>query len=83
MELEIKNTYALTTALIGAASLAACGSSGNAAAAPAEVEIVAASTETAAKEKCCGVSLASKNDCAAGPGTSYAGTSTVYYQGNA
>ena len=35
------------------------------------------------KEKCYGVSLAGKNDCAAGPGTTCAGTSTVDYQGNA
>jgi uncharacterized membrane protein len=37
----------------------------------------------AGKEKCYGVSLKAKNDCAAGPGTSCAGTSTVDYQGNA
>lgn len=36
-----------------------------------------------AKEKCFGVALKGKNDCAAGPGTSCAGTSTVNYQGNA
>jgi uncharacterized membrane protein len=36
-----------------------------------------------AKEKCFGVSLAGKNDCAAGPGTTCAGTSSVNYQGNA
>ena len=36
-----------------------------------------------AKEKCYGVSLKGKNDCAAGPGTSCAGTSTADYQGNA
>ena len=36
-----------------------------------------------AKEKCFGVSLAGANDCAAGPGTTCAGTSTVDYQGNA
>jgi len=36
-----------------------------------------------AKEKCYGVSLAGKNDCAAGPGTTCAGTSSVDYQGNA
>ena len=36
-----------------------------------------------AKEKCYGVSLAGENDCAAGPGTSCAGTSTRDYQGNA
>ncbi len=34
-------------------------------------------------EKCYGVSLAGKNDCAAGAGTSCAGTSTTDYQGNA
>jgi uncharacterized membrane protein len=34
-------------------------------------------------EKCFGVSLAGKNDCAAGAGTSCAGTSKADYQGNA
>ena len=34
-------------------------------------------------EKCYGVSLADENDCADGPGTTCAGTSTVDYQGNA
>ncbi len=34
-------------------------------------------------EKCFGVSLAGQNDCAAGEGTTCAGTSTVDYQGNA
>ena len=33
-------------------------------------------------EKCFGVSMAGKNDCAAGPGTTCAGTSKVDYQGN-
>lgn len=37
----------------------------------------------AGKEKCYGVSLAGMNDCAAGPGTSCQGTSTVDFQGNA
>ena len=37
----------------------------------------------AANEKCFGISLAGQNDCAAGPGTTCAGTSTVDYQGNA
>lgn len=36
-----------------------------------------------AKEKCYGISLKGKNDCAAGPGTTCAGTSTIDYQGNA
>ena len=36
----------------------------------------------AGKEKCYGVSLAGMNDCAAGPGTTCQGTSTVDFQGN-
>lgn len=39
--------------------------------------------QDASKEKCYGVSMAGKNDCAAGPGTTCAGTSKVDYQGNA
>ena len=42
-----------------------------------------APAQAQAKEKCFGVSLAGKNDCAAGPVTTCAGTSTVDYQGNA
>jgi uncharacterized membrane protein len=34
-------------------------------------------------EKCYGVAKAGQNDCAAGPGTTCAGTSKVDYQGNA
>ena len=34
-------------------------------------------------DKCYGVSRAGKNDCAAGPGTTCAGTSKVDYQANA
>ncbi len=34
-------------------------------------------------DKCYGISLAHKNDCHAGPGTSCAGTSVSNYQGNA
>ena len=36
-----------------------------------------------AKEKCYGISLAGKNDCKAGAGTTCAGSSKVDYQGNA
>ncbi|HLP70467.1 MAG TPA: DUF2282 domain-containing protein [Rhizobium sp.] len=36
-----------------------------------------------AKEKCYGVALKGQNDCAAGPGTTCAGTSKVDYQQNA
>lgn len=39
--------------------------------------------QSGAKEKCFGVSMKAKNDCAAGPGTTCAGTSKVDYQGNA
>ena len=35
-----------------------------------------------AMEKCYGVAMAGKNDCAAGPGTTCAGTSKMDYQGN-
>ena len=35
------------------------------------------------KEKCYGVALKGQNDCAAGAGTTCAGTSKVDYQGNA
>ncbi len=34
------------------------------------------------KEKCFGVAMAGKNDCAAGAGTTCAGTSKVDFQGN-
>jgi uncharacterized membrane protein len=37
----------------------------------------------AKKEKCFGVALKGQNDCAAGPGTTCQGTSTVDFQGNA
>jgi uncharacterized membrane protein len=37
---------------------------------------------TAGMEKCYGVSLAGKNQCAAGPGTTCAGTAKTDYQGN-
>ena len=43
----------------------------------------AASAQDAAPEKCYGIAKAGKNDCAAGPGTSCAGTSTMDNQKNA
>ena len=42
-----------------------------------------APAHAAGNEKCFGVSLAGANDCAAGPGTTCAGTSKVDYQGDA
>jgi uncharacterized membrane protein len=45
--------------------------------------VMAVSTAQAAEmEKCYGIALAGQNDCAAGEGTSCAGTSTIDYQGN-
>ncbi len=67
----MKTMTAITTAAILASlSAAAVAQSGH----------VKAQTT---KEKCYGVSLAGKNDCAAGAGTSCAGTSRADYQANA
>jgi uncharacterized membrane protein len=63
---------ATTSALAFAAALAA-----SLAVAPA------AQAQDSSKEKCFGVALKGQNDCAAGPGTTCAGTSKVDYQGNA
>ncbi|MFD3189525.1 DUF2282 domain-containing protein [Sedimentitalea sp. HM32M-2] len=49
----------------------------------AALAATATTVSAQSKEKCYGVSLAGQNDCAAGPGTTCAGTSTVDYQGNA
>ncbi|WP_442909130.1 BufA1 family periplasmic bufferin-type metallophore [Halopseudomonas sp.] len=43
----------------------------------------AGAQEKTPMEKCYGVAKAGENDCAAGPGTSCAGSSTKDYQGNA
>ncbi len=64
------SNHVKTLALVGAVAAAVSGA-------------VATSAQAAEKEKCFGVSMAGKNDCAAGPGTTCAGTSTVDYQGNA
>ncbi|MFN3298215.1 DUF2282 domain-containing protein [Caldimonas sp.] len=42
-----------------------------------------AQTQDANQEKCYGVALKGKNDCAAGPGTTCAGTAKRDHQGNA
>lgn len=44
---------------------------------------LAAATTDAAPQKCYGIAKAGKNDCAAGPGTSCAGTATTDGQKNA
>lgn len=68
------------TIVISGAALA-----GALAAAIAAVSVPATSAETptADKEKCFGVALAAQNDCAAGPGTTCAGTNKVDYNGQA
>ena len=62
---------------IATATLAALSSSAFAA-----DDKMAGDKMTANMEKCYGVSLAGKNDCAAGAGTTCAGTSKVDYEGN-
>src|SRR5919106_1587532 len=42
-----------------------------------------AAAQAGPKEKCFGVAMAGQNDCAAGPGTTCAGTAKVDWQGNA
>lgn len=42
-----------------------------------------ASAQDASKEKCYGIALKGQNDCAAGPGTTCAGTAKIDYQKNA
>jgi len=49
----------------------------------ATASMAAPATAEPNADKCYGVSLAGKNDCAAGPGTSCAGTSKRNYAGNA
>ncbi len=63
--------------LVGAGALLALGA--NAAAAQNHPT----AQQEADMEKCYGVAKAGKNDCAAGPGTTCAGTSVRDYQGNA
>jgi uncharacterized membrane protein len=78
MNFNLKENY-MSKKIIGASALA-----GAVAMALSVATLVASTTGAqAAKEKCYGVALAGKNDCAAGPGTSCAGTSKVDYQGNA
>ncbi|MEQ1510561.1 MAG: DUF2282 domain-containing protein [Sphingopyxis sp.] len=69
-----------TTRIAGlAAAMIASATIGTAAQAQMSHDTPAAATT----EHCFGIALRGANDCAAGPGTSCAGTSTVNYQGNA
>lgn len=67
----MSNKSALTGTMIAGAMAAALASFG------------AVGSASAADVKCFGVALAGQNGCAAGAGTSCAGTSKVDYQGNA
>ena len=67
-----KKTIVGASAVAGAVAMALSGAS-----------LVASTSPASAKEKCYGISLAGQNDCAAGEGTTCAGTSSVDYQGNA
>jgi uncharacterized membrane protein len=69
----MKQTYAALAATL-AFSLATLATSAQAA---------PASAQKPAMEKCYGIAQAGKNDCAAGPGTTCAGTAQKDYQGNA
>ena len=70
----------VTTAVLAGAIAAAVASV--ASAAPLTKDEADAAT-AAGKVKCYGVALKGQNDCAAGPGTTCQGTSTVDFQGNA
>lgn len=88
---QIKGGFALAIAAgLAAACSPAAEDAGTAADATSvseeatEVAVSDISVEGDGKpDKCYGISLAGQNDCAAGPGTSCAGTSTTDYQGNA
>ena len=69
------NTRMTAAALAGSFAAALAIAAAPAIAAPAAAQ--------PGKDKCYGISLAGKNDCAAGAGTTCAGTSKVDYQGNA
>ena len=69
----------VSTALLTTAVTAALGSV--AFAAPL-TKAEGSAAVAAGKQKCYGVALKGQNDCAAGPGTTCQGTSTVDFQGN-
>lgn len=69
----------ISSALLATAMTTAMASMANAA--PLTKAEAAAAT-AAHKEKCYGIALKGQNDCAAGPGTTCQGTSTVDFQGD-
>lgn len=73
----MKNPTHTNTRILFAAGLALAMS------AALTIAATPAAAQSAEKEKCFGVALKGKNDCAAGAGTTCAGTSKVDFQGNA
>jgi uncharacterized membrane protein len=71
-------TVSITSAAMAAVALAGIGTT-----AAHSQQRDQAGQQKAQMERCYGVARAGQNDCAAGPGTSCAGTSTRDYQGNA
>jgi uncharacterized membrane protein len=69
------------SAVLASAVMAALASM--AAAAPLTEAEAKAKMDAGLTDKCYGVALKGQNDCAAGPGTTCQGTSTIDYQGNA
>lgn len=70
----MSQTKSILSSALVASALASALSAG--------IAMTATGASAAEKEKCFGVALAGKNDCAAGAGTTCAGTSKVDFQGN-
>lgn len=84
------STKAMAIAMAAGLAVSGCSEAGGDNAQTAAIEdpldaqqVASAENPDGEKVKCYGVAKAGENDCAAGPGTSCAGTSTTDYQGNA
>jgi len=73
----------MTNRSIALAAALTLGALASGAAMAADDKMKMGDKDMAKMEKCYGVSLAGKNDCKAGAGTTCAGTSKMDYQGNA
>ena len=73
---KLEGTTMTKTVVISSVALA-----GALAAALSAISVPAGAAAAADREKCFGISLATQNDCAAGPGTTCAGTNKVDYNG--
>ena len=85
---QATNLASAATALIAAATLAACSGGTDEKTDAGSEEVAVGSSDVtrvtiADREKCYGIAKAGENDCKAGEGTSCAGTSLLDYQGNA